>query len=99
MENKVKFKIGEIEFEAEGSAEVIEREREVFMNALLPASVEAIVKTRDVDKNTQYIVAEPSSMMLGDTHSVLPLKAGQGQIENIVDFRQSQLLSRDDGAD
>ena len=35
MNNKVKFKIGEIEFEAEGSAEVVERERNVFLNALL----------------------------------------------------------------
>lgn len=55
MENRVKFKIGEIEFEAEGSAEVIERERNVFMNALLPAAVDAIVRTRGVDSANQYI--------------------------------------------
>ena len=55
MENRVKFKIGEIEFEAEGSAEVIERERNVFMNALLPAAVDAIVRTRGVEGSTQYI--------------------------------------------
>ena len=46
MENHVKFKIGEIEFEAEGSAEVVERERNVFLNVLLPAAVDAIVRTR-----------------------------------------------------
>lgn len=55
MENRVKFKIGEIEFEAEGSAEVIEKERNVFMNALLPAAVDAIVRTRGVEGSTQYI--------------------------------------------
>lgn len=55
MENRVKFKIGDIEFEAEGSAEVIERERNVFMNALLPAAVDAIVRTRGVEGSTQYI--------------------------------------------
>lgn len=55
MENRVKFKIGEIEFEAEGSAEVIERERNVFMNALLPAAVDAIVRTRGVESANQYI--------------------------------------------
>lgn len=46
MENRVKFKFGEIEFEAEGTAEVIERERDVFMNKLLPSAIEAVVKTR-----------------------------------------------------
>ena len=51
----MKFKIGEIEFEAEGSAEVIERERNVFMNALLPAAVDAIVRTRGVESANQYI--------------------------------------------
>ncbi len=55
MENRVKFKIGEIEFEAEGSAEVIERERNVFMNALLPAAVDAIVRTRGAGSANQYI--------------------------------------------
>ncbi len=55
MENRVKFRIGEIEFEAEGSAEVIERERNVFMNALLPAAVDAIVRTRGAESTNQYI--------------------------------------------
>jgi hypothetical protein len=46
MENRVKFKIGEIEFESEGSADVVERERSVFLNMILPAAVDAIVRTR-----------------------------------------------------
>lgn len=45
---KVKFKIGEIEFEAEGSADVIERERKTFMENILPLAVEAVVRTRGV---------------------------------------------------
>lgn len=65
MENHVKFKIGEIEFEAEGSAEVVERERNVFLNVLLPAAVDAIVRTRGGEKSTQYIEAvEQSSPLL-----------------------------------
>lgn len=55
LENRVKFKIGDIEFEAEGSAEVVERERSVFLNALLPAAVEAIVRTREVIPEKSYI--------------------------------------------
>lgn len=66
MENKVKFKIGEIEFEAEGSAEVIQREREVFLNALLPAAVDAIVRTRGTERATQYVIAEETPALLAE---------------------------------
>lgn len=56
MENRVKFKIGEIEFEAEGSAEVIEKERGIFFNSILPAAIEAVVKTHAVGKvNDSYL--------------------------------------------
>ena len=69
MENKVKFKIGEIEFEAEGSAEVIQREREVFLNALLPAAVDAIVRTRGAERATQYVIAdEPPALLTEGNH-------------------------------
>ena len=64
MENKVKFKIGEIEFEAEGSAEVIQREREVFLNALLPAAVDAIVRTRGAERAAQYVIADETPALL-----------------------------------
>ena len=43
---KVKFKIGEIEFEAEGLPEDVSNERNTFMNTLLPAAVEAMIRTR-----------------------------------------------------
>lgn len=56
MENRVKFKIGEIEFEAVGSEEVIERERNVFLMTLLPAAVDALVRTRGGSiQKTQYL--------------------------------------------
>lgn len=56
MENRVKFKIGEIEFEAEGTEELIERERGVFLNSILPAAIEAVVKTRVVENvNDSYM--------------------------------------------
>ena len=56
-EIRVKFEIGEIKFEAEGSAELVERERSIFTNNLLPSAVEAIVRTRSIPQNTQYIDA------------------------------------------
>lgn len=56
VENRVKFKIGEIEFEAEGTAETIERERNIFLNSILPVAVDAIVRTSQyVVKETPYI--------------------------------------------
>ena len=45
---RVRFEIGEIKFEAEGPADLVERERSVFTNTLLPSAVEAIVRTRGV---------------------------------------------------
>ena len=56
-EIRVKFEIGEIKFEAEGSADLVERERSIFNNALLPAAIDAIVRTRGVVQNSQYIEA------------------------------------------
>ncbi|MCR8657261.1 hypothetical protein [Paenibacillus endoradicis] len=64
MENRVKFKIGDIEFEAEGSAEVVERERSVFLNALLPAAVDAIVRTRGEIPEKRYIENEEYQELL-----------------------------------
>ena len=72
MENRVRFKIGEIEFEAEGTADVIERERSVFLNSLLPAAVEAIVRTRSVDQTRQYIeaVEHPTKFLEEETTTI-----------------------------
>lgn len=46
--HKAKIKIGEIEFEAEGTAEFIERERNIFMSSVLASAVDAIIKTKSV---------------------------------------------------
>lgn len=48
MPNKVKFKIGEIEFKAKGDAELIERERKEFISNLLPIAVDAIMRTKTI---------------------------------------------------
>lgn len=73
----MKFKIGEIEFEAEGSAEVVERERSVFLNALLPAAVDAIVHTRGVIQENRYIENEKHQ-------ELLPINAEEYTAHNIV---------------
>ena len=68
MGNKIRFKIGEIEFEAEGSAEIIERERNIFMSTLLPSAVNAIVSTSGIVKSSQY---ENTIEQLSESH-ILP---------------------------
>lgn len=54
MESRIKFKIGEIEFEAEGTAEVVERERDAFMKMVLPAAIDAVVRTKNVNSENTY---------------------------------------------
>ncbi len=93
MDNKVKFKIGEIEFEAEGSAEVVERERNVFLNALLPAAVDAIVRTRGAGTAVQYISADSTpALMDSNSQDVLPLSANTTSVAS-VDFSRTSLCS------
>ncbi len=59
MENRLRLRIDKIEFEAEGSADVIEKEREIFMQVFLPVAVDAIIKmhtpshTNDVNEMTE----------------------------------------------
>lgn len=63
-EIRVKFEIGEIKFEAEGSADLVERERSIFNNTLLPAAIDAIVRTRGVT-DRQYVepYGQPDSIV------------------------------------
>lgn len=63
MENRIRFKIGEIEFEAEGEADIVERERNVFLNSILPAAVEAIVRTKEHNIQPQYITEQDTPLL------------------------------------
>jgi DNA-binding PadR family transcriptional regulator len=91
-EIRVKFEIGDIKFEAEGSADLVERERSIFNNTLLPAAIEAIVRTRGVVQNTQYIdpleSVQPS--IVASNVPVLPEKTDMQLTE---DFSRTSLAS------
>lgn len=89
MENKVKFKIGEIEFEAEGSAELIERERDIFLTTLLPAAVEAIKNTRGVEYQPSVIETTEMRPLLSQMSTETP----QGGLLADIDFNRSSLTS------
>lgn len=66
---KLKYKVGEIEFEAEGPADAVEQQRINFMNAVLPAAVNAMVQTRSVSENKAYIETAPQQSLLEAGHT------------------------------
>ena len=61
---KLKYKVGGIEFEAEGTAEAVEQQRINFMNVVLPAAVEAMVRTQAVPEHPAYFDAAPQTPVL-----------------------------------
>lgn len=64
---KLKYKVGGIEFEAEGPTEAVEQQRINFMNAVLPAAVDAMVRTQAVVERPSYIdsVEQPALLEAG----------------------------------
>ena len=87
---KLKYKVGEIEFEAEGPAEAVEQQRVNFMNVVLPAAVDAMVRTQAVIEHQPYIDAATQPAMLEAGLPVEPL-ATPNLLEN--DFSRTSLAS------
>lgn len=87
---KLKYKVGEIEFEAEGTAEVVEQQRVNFMNAVLPAAVEAMVRTQTIVEQPTYIepTTQPTLLEAGmlDNSQATPQKTE-------TDFLRTSLAS------
>jgi len=92
-EIRVKFEIGEIKFEAEGSAELVERERSIFNNILLPAAIDAVTRTRGLYQETPLLQAEDSPQVLklpADTDKADTTQAMDGIVD---DFSKISLVS------
>lgn len=81
---KLKYKVGQIEFEAEGPAEAVEQQRVNFMSAVLPAAVDAMVRTQSI------VEAKPYIEVGNDT----PLLESKGAItdDNPVNLAKSDML-------
>lgn len=92
-EIRVKFEIGDIKFEAEGSADLVERERSIFNNTLLPAAIEAIVRTRGVVQNTQYIGSLESTQPTIMAPVNTPSLPEQTVLTSTEDFSRTSLAS------
>ena len=87
---KLKYKVGEIEFEAEGSAEAVEQQRINFMNAVLPAAADAMVRTHTVVEQQAYVEAAKQPTML-ETGVIDDSQTVQQQTEN--DYSRTSLAS------
>lgn len=90
---RVKFEIGEIKFEAEGSGDLVERERSIFNNTLLPAAIDALVRTRGITQNDQYIETQdlPNSSALEMTN--ISTAPEQNSVNSVEDWARTSLAS------
>lgn len=87
---KLKYKVGQIEFEAEGSADAVEQQRVNFMNVVLPAAVEAMVRTQTVVDDKSYIETKVDTPLLeGDSKTI----ATQTAIYEEDDLSRTSLVS------
>lgn len=91
LENRVKFKIGEIEFEAEGSEDVLERERNVFLKTILPAAVDAIARTRGGFTQATPFIEESEEPNLLSPSQITPIDNISTQQD--VDLSRTSLAS------
>ena len=92
-EIRVKFKIGEIKFEAEGSADLVERERSIFNNILLPAAIDAIVRTHSVIPNAQYIDKSNMQQSIALPQDTIVALPEQSRVSSTIDFSRTSLAS------
>lgn len=100
-EIRVKFEIGEIKFEAEGSADLVERERSIFNNTLLPAAIDAIVRTRSLAQSAQYIDDSDLQQSAILTSTNTAALSEQTMVNPMVDLSRTSLASfvKSKGAD
>lgn len=91
---KVEFKIGAIEFKAEGDPTDVEKQRESFVNTLLPLAVDAMIRTHSsIVENQQYIEANDARFFTNTTEISEETKAvpsiSMSNIDNIDFSRES----------
>jgi hypothetical protein len=93
LKNRVGIKIGDIEFEVEGSTEVVERERVIFLSTILPAAIDAIIQIRGTELTVQNIkAAKQESVLLTDKNSNMP-DVNLSDKDTIDDFSRISLSS------
>lgn len=91
---RLRYKVGEIEFEAEGNPEDVEQQRLNFMDAVLPAAVEAMVRTHTATDNGLYFEAQEADLSLPDAATpALLTSASSSVVMSINEFLNSKNFS------
>ena len=87
---KLKLKIGEIEFEAEGPVEAVEQQRDIFVNGVLQAAVNAMAQTRSAIEQKTYVESTAQVPMLeaGKSETIPPKTDSSG-----LDYSRTNLSS------
>ncbi|MPM17361.1 hypothetical protein SDC9_63750 [bioreactor metagenome] len=89
MQNELRFKIGEIEFEARGEADIIAREREAFVNNLLPIAVDAIARTK-ASHQSGYIEEQETIENISETE-ILQIESKLSTTNTLGDLSRKSL--------
>lgn len=93
MNNRIRIKLGPIEFEAEGDSELIQREREQFFN-LLPQAITAV--TPVVGERTQLIeIASDMAETTDISGSALATKTSSTHYESIAVYLNEKSFVND----
>lgn len=87
---KLKYKVGQIEFEAEGSADAVEQQRINFMSTVLPAAVDAMVRTQTGVDSKTYIEANTDMPLLESEDAHINT---QCNAHSKIDFSRTSLAS------
>lgn len=91
---KLRYKVGEIEFEAEGNPEDVEQQRLNFMDTVLPAAVEAMVRTRiSTDNMLHYKTPDADPLLPEMSTPMLLTSDSSSAVTSINEFLNSKNFS------
>ena len=86
---KLEYKVGAIEFRAEGPVDAVEQQRINFMNTVLPAAVDAMVRTQSASVQERIIDAPMQSDLLDEGKQ----NNGADAFDLGIDFSRTSLAS------
>ena len=75
---RIKFEIGEIKFEAEGAADLVEKERSFFTENLLPSAIDTIARTRNTLPNVDADSITQAMPVIDDSEN--PAQIGRAHV-------------------
>lgn len=92
MNNRIRIKLGPIEFEAEGDAELIQREREQFFS-LLPQAITAVSPV--VGERAQFTEIDTYSLESDDNRKMSALPSSIASYESTASFLKEKSFAND----